>query len=178
MSKGRLTSVAIVSILGLSVATLLGQGKPTAADLTLRPGDTITWTPAGPHKVQFGGTVTVNVGGQSTTITLTSPTDIEKVLTNFSPALPPKPASGPDVRIFPAATKVTATVRPDAAAQSVSGLTFTCGAHPNLMATVPFTFAAAAAGQPSRQAEIVSDPSFQWFLKTAAGNKTLNVNKQ
>lgn len=161
---------------GPTAGMVLAQDLPAPGDLTLRSGDTITWTPAGPHRLQFGGTFTVTIGNTAKTFTLTAPADIEKVLTNFTPPLPPKPASGPDVRVFPKATKVTATVKTDFGTPSVSQFLFTCGAHPDIMVTVPFSIAPAAAGQPARAVQIISDPSLQWLLKTAAGNKTLNVN--
>jgi hypothetical protein len=46
----------LVAFLG-SPASVLAQGAPTPDELTLRPGDTITWTVNGPHRLRFGGTV-------------------------------------------------------------------------------------------------------------------------
>jgi hypothetical protein len=170
--------VAVVCVaLALSFARIHAQGKPTEADLTLRPNDTVAWIPApgSPHKVQFGGTVTATVGGQPTQLTLTAPSDIEKIFTDFNPPLPPKPASGPDVRVFAAGQKVTAKVKADAVPQFF----FTCGAHPNQMVTVPFLIKPADASKPQRAVQIVSDPSLQWLLNMDDGTKkTLNRNKQ
>ena len=60
MSKVLLWVLGVVGILAMGGGPLMAQVEPapTAEELTLRPGDTISWAPASPHHVRFGGTVT------------------------------------------------------------------------------------------------------------------------
>jgi hypothetical protein len=139
---------------------------PITEALTLRPGDRITWAPSGPHRVQFGGTVTTG-GGQ---VTLTSFADVSRILTDIQPALTPD-ANG--VAIAPAGARVTARVRDDAAQAGLSSFLFTCGVpqHRNVMVTRDFTIAPASAEHPARELQIVSaNNPFRWVLKSDQGD--------
>lgn len=165
-------ALTVASTIAVCATPAVAQPPAAPADLIVRSGDTITWTPVGVHRVRFGGTLASS--------TLTPGTDIEKVLTKFTPPLPAKPASGEDVRIYPAATKVTAVVKAGADTQGVPSFFFTCGFQPHspIMITVPFVIQPAVAGQAPRTIEIISDPTgaLQWLVKTASGNKTLKRN--
>ena len=169
MRTHRLRLIAVVLLLiGLTV-TLPAHNTPTPEELTLRPGDTVTWIPAPQHSLRFGGNVTHN----GKPLALTAPADIEALLTNFKPPLPPKPKSGEDTRVFRPGEKVTATVSADAAKHKVAEFFFTCGVHPNPMVTMSFVIKPAGADQMPRTVEIDGGPGFVWFLKTPTGNKSL-----
>ena len=49
--------VATIAIASASVQAAEIPTPPTDEELTLRPGDTITWSPSNPHRIRFGGTV-------------------------------------------------------------------------------------------------------------------------
>jgi plastocyanin len=160
--------LAVSGFLIAAVATLVPvsaqEPAPTPAELTLRPGDTITWTPDPPHRVRFGGSVAH--GG---TLALTPFAEVEKILD-----ITPKLTAGSD-GIARAGTgeKVTATVKADADKAGVPEFFFTCGfpAHPDIMVTVSFKIAAAA-GQPARDVRISPADSGtpRWLLHTTPGN--------
>jgi hypothetical protein len=129
----------------------------TPADRVLRPGDTIEWLPAGPHKLQLGSSG------------LTPLADIDKILT-FSTA--PASDSG-GVRIWNPAQAVTATVKENADLQAVMNFIFTCGAHVALMKSQPFTFQ--PAGQNKQTFRIRSDPSMKWIMQKPDGSGEVQV---
>jgi hypothetical protein len=135
------------------------EQAPTEQDLTLHPGDTITWSPSQPHRVQFGGPG------------VTAFSEVEKILTDIKPSLT---ANTQGVATAPAGAVVTATVRDDAATMGVSEFNFTCGFPPHTaqMVTVPFKIAAGG-GQQLRDVQIVSaNGPLRWVLKSP-GDKSL-----
>jgi hypothetical protein len=146
------------------------EPSPTPQDLTLHPGDKITWMPTAPHRVRFGGSITFN----NATLALTSFSDVSKVLKDFNP---PLTADGQGVALAPTGTKVTATVSETAATSGVSGFFFTCGFPPHspVMVTVDFKIEPAPAGSQPRDIQIISSPNgpVRWLLQTTDGNKTL-----
>src|SRR5690349_1253541 len=98
------------------------QASPTPEELTLHPGDTLTWTTTAPHQLRFGGSVTH--GGP---LALTPWTDVQKVLdVQQSPTV-----DGQGVARWPSGTPVTATVKADAATSTVKEFFFTCGFNPH-----------------------------------------------
>jgi hypothetical protein len=144
---------------------------PTPEDLTLRPGDTITWTPSAPHKVRLGGPA-VTHGGKP--VALTPFSDVQKILT-LQPALT---ADAQGIATTPGTTPVTATVKQDAVISGVPGFNFTCGfvPHYGLMVTVPFTITAQSSpAQPPKTLQIVPANGPIWILKTPQGDKRLTV---
>ena len=155
--------VGLVGILVANPAQVLAQA-PSADDLILRPGDTITWSPSAPHRVRFGGTVTHN----GKPLDLTPFATIEGLL-EITPTLK---ADASGVAMAATGDKVTATVKSTAAAGTSF---FTCGfiPHNGMMATVAFKIEARQ-GQPARTIEIVSANPPSWLLKTATGDKNLN----
>ena len=159
-------------LLTLSPARLAAQEPaPTPEDLTLRPGDTVTWTPSRPHLVRFGGTV--NIGGES--LTLTPFADVTQVLEDFSPRL----TAGPNgIATAPAGASVSATVRDDAPSHEVSEFFFTCGFRPhvNRMVTVSFTIAPSIEGHAPRTIQIESaNGPFRWLLRI--DDRTLDLTR-
>lgn len=160
---------ACSAILAISMGQLSAQeSPPSSEDLTIRPGDTITWSPVG-HQVRFGGSVTHN----GATLALT-PIDAVKKVLDLNPP-PPNPEPAGFVR-YDHGVKVVATVRADAATSGVSEFFFTCGFDPHfdLMVTVPFKIQPAD-GQPTRNVEIVSADPPRWVLKTPQGDKILTL---
>lgn len=159
---------AALGMLALASTPLVAQDvAPTAEELTLRPGDTITWTLNQPHRLRFGGSVT-HAGAS---LPLTPFADVRNLLD-----LNPAPTPGPDgtaVSQTGADVKVTGTVK--ASASAGAEFFFTCGfpLHSNGMVTVPFKIAASN-GQPPRTVEIVSSGPARWLLKTTSGDKNLN----
>jgi hypothetical protein len=167
MTKNLLAALGLTALLTVGLGPLLAQEPaPTQDDLTLRPGDTITWAPSPPHRVRFGGTVSHNGN-----LALTPFADVQKVL-NISPALV---ADAQGVALGDTGATVTATVKSDAATSGVSEFFFTCGfpPHTGMMVTVPFKVAPPIAGQPPRNVQIVSANPPRWVLKTAQGDKKL-----
>lgn len=162
-------TLTFAAILALNSMPVFAQEPPpTAEELTLRPGDTITWTVNSPHKVRFGGTVTHN----NAPLALTPFADVQNIL-DLNPAL----TAGTDgIALGPTGTdaKVTATVKSSASAGAEFFFTCGFGPHTSLMVTVPFKIAAAN-GQPPRQIEIVSAGPPRWLLKTATGDKKLTL---
>ena len=142
------------------------SAQPTADELTLRPGDTITWTVSPPHQLRFGGSVTHN--GAPLPLT---PFATVQTLLDLNPALT---AGADGIALGPTGvgTKVTATVKSSATAGSEFFFTCGFGPHNNLMVTIPFKIAAASG--PPRQIEIMSAMPPRWVLKTATGDKNLN----
>src|SRR4029077_12034548 len=58
MERTLLSGLSVLGTLAVGLGLLYAQVPPlTPDDLTLRPGDTITWSPISPHRVQFGGNV-------------------------------------------------------------------------------------------------------------------------
>lgn len=153
--KTGLRALIVVGMIVIAPAVSLAQPAPTDADLTLHPGDRITWTTVAPHRLQFGG---ANV---------TSFADVQKVLKDIDP---PLLVDDQGIAKGRPNSTVTATVRDDAATSGVATLNFTCGAHPALMVTKPFTF---AADRQSRDVQIVSAPPPTWILKTDHGDTKL-----
>jgi plastocyanin len=170
MPKTLISILIFLGALTVGPGSLLAQEPPpTPADLTLRPGDTITWSPNAPHLVRFGGTVT-HKGAQ---VVLTPFSDVQKVL-DISP--PPLTVDAQGVALAGSGQKVTATVKTDAPTSGVAEFFFTCGfvPHTGLMVTVPFKIAASS-GQPARNVQIVSVSAGtpRWVLKTPQGDKNL-----
>jgi len=164
------TLLWVLSLLG-TLALSLGlpsaqEPAPTPDDLTLRPGDTITWSPSMPHRVRFGGTVTHN----NTQVTLTPFSDIQKVL-EFSSPLSADPQG---VALADSGVAITAKVKSDAATSGVPEFFFTCGfiGHTGLMVTIPFKITPSD-GRPARNIQIVSANPPRWILK----GEDKNLNK-
>ena len=132
---------SLVLLTGTHISAV-AQNAPTPDELTLRPGDTITWTVNGPHRLRFGGTVG--------SVVLPPFDEVTKLL-DLDPALT---ADANGVAIGPS-TPVKATVKSSATAGAE--FFFTCGFPPHnaVMTTVSFKIAAPN-GQPARQVEIVS----------------------
>jgi hypothetical protein len=168
MSKAFLAALSALAMLAAtSGAVLAAEEQPaSAAELTLRVGDTITWAPQGPHRLRFGGSV--NNGA----LALTKFSDVQKVLGNFTP--PPPDASADGAVSWPAITKVTTKVKADSGTPAVTEFFFTCAAHMDAMVTVPFKVESALPGQPARNIQIVSahDLPLRWVLQTTPGNTT------
>ena len=176
----------IPSIFGLIVAFAVPSSLIQAAEiqtpltdeeLTLRPGDTITWSPGNPHRIRFGGSV-MHSGNA---IRLPSFQNVQKVLDLvLMPATPPFEVAGEVAKSGTTPQKVVATVKADAHMAGVMELFFTCGfndVHANNMVTVAFKFAAPAPGQ-RRDVEITTapepgPPNHRFLLKTPAGEKKL-----
>ena len=156
----RMIPVAALCATLLHLSSAFAQSMSTPADRILRPGDTIQWAPAGPHKLRLGSTG------------LTPVTDIDKILT-FSPA-PASDAGG--VREWNAAQAVTATVKDGADTQGVATFVFTCGAHPAAMLSHPFTFESKPAAQPTRTFRIRSDPANKWIMQKPDGSGDVQVD--
>jgi hypothetical protein len=162
--------LGLVGLLVLDSTQLLAQAEPppTPDDLTLRPGDTITWTVNTPHKVRFGGSVSFN----NASLDLTPFKDVQNIL-DLDPALT---ADDDGIALGPTGTNVKVTGKVKATASAGAQFFFTCGfpQHSDIMVTVAFTVAAPN-GQPARNIEIVSKGGpIRWVLKTAAGDRNLN----
>jgi hypothetical protein len=171
MSKTFLAALgAFAMIAATSGAALAAEEQPASpAELTLRVGDTITWTPEGPHRLRFGGSV--NHNGP---LALTKFSDVQKVLENFDP--PPPPAGADGVVSWPS-IPVTAKVKADAGTPAVTEFFFTCGfgPHNNPMVTATFKLEPAMPGQPPRNVQIISahdNAPVRWVLQTTPGNAT------
>jgi hypothetical protein len=167
-------AIGALSLLAFGSTPLSAQA-PTPGDLTLHPGDKITWSPLTVHRLRFGGSVTHNNGS----LALTPFADVQKVLT-FDPLDPPfdtvKDPGGDFVRAGEHQT-VTATVNPPA--PGVSEFFFTCGfnpGHANVMVTVSFKIEAAPAGAQPRNVQITTGTGLplRWVLKTPDGDKSLS----
>jgi hypothetical protein len=165
MRKALLSFLIFTSALNLALEPLLAQPAPTDQDLTLRPGDRLSWSPSAPHRVQFGGTP----GG----ITLTPYSNVQKVL-DISPPLTTDPQR--IARAAPGAT-VNATVKADAATSGVAAFNFTCGTHPAQMITMSFKIAPASSGQQPRNVEVITANPLRWILKTDHGDLDLNASR-
>jgi hypothetical protein len=170
MSKTFLAALSAFAMLAAtSGAALAAEEQPaSAAERTLRVGDTITWTPEGPHRLRFGGSVTHNGP-----LELTKFSDVQKVLENFTPPAPAADANG--VVSWPAATKVTATVKADTGSPPVTEFFFTCGFPPHTgpMVTAAFKVEPAVQGQAPRNIQIISahdNAPIRWVLQTTPGN--------
>ena len=170
----RLVLPVFVAFCGLFIGLqpLSAQTPPaTADDLTLRPGDTITWAPTAPHKLRLGGPPVTHSGAQ---VTLTPFTDVLKVL-DVTPTLT---ADAQGIATTPGVTQVTATVRPDAATSGVTAFNFTCGFPPHygLMVTVPFKIVPKSnPPQPAKSLQIVPASGPIWVLKTPQGDRRLTL---
>jgi plastocyanin len=163
MSKIFLGAFCAFAMFAATQETALAQEQPASpAELTLRVGDTITWTPQAPHRVRFGGSVGP--------LALTKFSDVQKVLENFNP--PPPPADADGAVIWPGGAVVSAKVKADTGTPAVTEFFFTCGfpPHNNLMLTATFKVEAAVAGQPARNIQIVSANPPHWVLQTTPGN--------
>jgi len=156
-----ISSMALcVALLATNLPAAFAQTPSTPADRVLRPGDTIQWVPAGPHKLQLG-----SAG-------LTPVADVDKILT-FSSA-PASDAGG--VRVWKPAEAVTATVKDNADTLGVANFIFTCGAHPPQMKSQPFTIESKPAGQSTtRTFRIRSDPSIKWIMQKSDGSGEVQV---
>lgn len=159
MIRGLLSILSLLNMLALPGLVSAQEPPPTLDELTLRPGDTITWSPTAPHRLRFGGTVTHN----NIEVKLTPFSDVQKIL-DVSPALK---ADAQGVALAETGAKVTAKVKADAATSGVSEFFFTCGftPHTGLMVTVPFKIAPSK-GEPARNVEIVSANPPRWILKS------------
>jgi hypothetical protein len=172
MSKPFLAALGAFAVLAATSGAALAAAEQPAspAELTLRVGDTITWTPQAPHRVRFGGSV--NHNGP---LALTTFSDVQKVLENFNP--PPPTAGADGVVSWPAATTVTAQVKADTGTPAVTEFFFTCGfgPHGNPMVTATFKVEPALPGQPARNIQIISahdNAPIRWVLQTTPGNAT------
>ena len=161
---------AFAMLAATSGVTLAAEEQPASpAELTLRIGDTITWTPETPHRLRFGGSVTHNGP-----LALTKFSDVQKVLENFDP---PPPLAGADGVVSWPVTKVTAKVKADAGPPAVTEFFFTCGfgPHNGPMVTATFKVEPALPGQPARNIQIVSahdNAPIRWVLQTTPGSAT------
>jgi hypothetical protein len=159
MKRTLLWAFGILGTFAVGLGLLSAQEQaPTPDDLTLRPGDTITWSPSPPHRVRFGGTVTHN----NTAVKLTPFEDVQKIL-DISPPLSADPQG---VALADVGATVTAEVKKDAATAVVPEFFFTCGfiPHTGLMVTVPFKIMPSD-GRPVRNVQIVSANPPRWILK-------------
>lgn len=183
MFKPFVSTLSLIGMLALAPPLLAAEiaTPPTEEELTLRPGDTITWSPSGVHRIRFGGKVRPNATDFPTNnnVQLPSFTDVKKVL-NITPITPDFDVDG-DVAKAGGAQKVVATVRDNAQTLGVPALIFTCGfsnGHANDMVTVSFKFAAAAAPPAPRNIEIITangGATHRFLLKTPAGEKNLTL---
>jgi hypothetical protein len=162
------------------------QTPLTDEELTLRPGDTITWSPSSVHRIRFGGKVRPDKGDFPTNnnVQLPSFTNLKKVLNITTPIDSDFAVTG-DIAKAGEAQKVVAAVKADAHTLGVPELIFTCGfsdAHADDMVTVSFKFAAPLPGPTPtpRNIEIITangEPPpgaiHRFLLKTAAGEKSL-----
>lgn len=170
MLKHFLRPLTVLAILAATSGSLPAAEEPlaSAAELTLRVDDTITWTPTGPHKVRFGGTVMHN----GVSLPLTPFVDVQRVLTDITPALTPD-ANG--VATTPGGgVKVTAKVKADTGTPAITEFFFTCGfaPHSNAMVAASFKIAPKVDGEPPRNIQIVSasDSPLRWVLQTTPGD--------
>jgi hypothetical protein len=157
--------------------------SPTDEELTLRPGDTITWSPSSVHRVRFGGKVRPDSGDFPTNnnVQLPSFTDVKKVL-DIAPITPDWTITG-DIAKAESAQKVVATVKANANTLGVPELIFTCGfsdGHADDMVTVSFKFAPPLPAPAPRNIEIITANGppppgaiHRFLLKTDAGEKSL-----
>jgi plastocyanin len=138
----------------------VAQSGPTPDDLTLRPGDTITWSGPG-HVVQFGGS--------AAGVTLTPLADVQKILT-FTPPLDVNDGAGFSTK--DQVPLVTAKLNANADQQGVSAFDFICAIHAPLMHSRPFTVAPKA-GHLDRTVKIKAVGT-SWMLETAHGDVLLD----
>jgi hypothetical protein len=184
MSKTLLGVLSLMGALAMAppVRAAEIQTPPTDEELTLRPGDTITWSPSSVHRVRFGGKVRPDNTDFPTNnnVQLPSFAGVKKVL-DIAPINPDWAVTG-DIAKAGQAQKVVATVRANAHTLGVPELIFTCGfsdGHADDMLTVSFKFAAPAVpAAPPRNVEITTTndpppPNHRFLLKTAAGEKNL-----
>jgi plastocyanin len=148
MFKRLLAGIGFVVMLATGPTGLSAQPAPSPEDLTLHPGDTITWTPGPPHGVQFGGVQGVSAF-----------TAVKAILDFGNANLPESP---PGVAKGGQNVVVNATVKADAAVGAV--FNFTCQVHNNMI-SLPFKIAAAVPGQ-KRDVQIVgaTGPN-RWVIK-------------
>ena len=153
-----------------ALASALAEDQnPTSEEVTLRPGDKITWTPTNPHRVRFGGTITVN----DAEVRLTSFSDVQKVLKDFNPQLT---VDAEGIALGPPGGKVTATVREEADQSGVSSFFFTCGFPPHrvAMVTTDFLIAPGSGNNHARDVQIRSSNNpLAWMLRGADGDRPL-----
>jgi hypothetical protein len=189
---GDVMSKRLLGILGFVAMLALASGPvqaaeiptpPTDEELTLHPGDTITWSPSSVHRVRFGGKVRPNTADFPTNnnVQLPSFTDIKKVL-DIAPINPDWTITG-DIAKAGQAQKVVATVKANAHTLGVPELIFTCGfsdGHADDMVTVSFKFAPPLAAPATRSIEIITANGppppgaiHRFLLKTVAGEKSL-----
>lgn len=188
MSKSLLGILGFVGMLALVPGPIQAAEiptPPTDQELTLRPGDTITWSPSSVHRVRFGGKVRPDSADFPTNnnVQLPSFTDVKKVL-DIAPIAPDWTITG-DIAKAGQAQKVVATVKANAHTLGVPELIFTCGfsdGHADDMVTVSFKFAPPlpAPAPAPRNIEIITangpPPSgaiHRFLLKTGAGEKSL-----
>ena len=151
-------------LIALPTGLIAQEVPPTPEELTLRPGDTITWTPSRPHRLRFGGTTTVD--GEP--VVLTPFSEVSRILEAFDP---PLTANSDDIALGPTGTPVSAKVRADAPLQDIREFFFTCGFRPHVtrMVTVPFTIAPAAEDYAPRHFQIsTANGPLRWLLKLGA----------
>jgi hypothetical protein len=190
MFKPFLSILSLIGMLALAPPLLAAEipGPPTDEELTLRPGDTITWSPDSVHRIRFGGKVRTNTAKFPTNnnVQLPSFTDVKKVL-DIAPIDPDFEVTG-DIAKAGQLQKVVAKVRANAHTLGVPGLIFTCGfspSHGDDMVTVSFKFAAPLPPAPApapRNIEIITadgapppNAIHRFLLKTAAGEKSLTL---
>src|SRR5947207_13852977 len=107
--------LSLLSAAVLFAISVEAQGPPTPEELTLRPGDTITWTTQAPpsvHRLRFGGSVTHN--GQQ--LNLTTFDNAKKIL-DLDQNLT---VDGNGIARGTPGVKVTGKVRADAPTSGVS----------------------------------------------------------
>jgi hypothetical protein len=188
-----LVLLALLGMLVVVPAPLLAaeiSDPPTTDELTLRPGDKITFSPQTVHRIRFGGKVRPSAVKFPTNnnVQLHSFATIKKVL-DFAPMTPDFQVTG-DIAKAGQAQKVVATVKADAHTQGVSEISFTCGfndSHADDMVTISFKIAAPlpppappAPAPAARNVEITSTnnpppPNHRFLLKTSAGEKSLTL---
>lgn len=154
MPKSLIATVLALGLVGS--APVFAQTASTDADRTIRQGDSIEWIALSgpPHRVRFGGTVG--------TTTLTSVSDVEKILEDFVSVT----ATG-DTAQSPSGsdgeTVLTAKVKADAAVGTT--FIFTCGIHTSQMISQIFTIAASDAALPARTHRINGVQGLHWLLE-------------
>lgn len=161
-NRSALVSLTTAIWIACSMAGAAAQAGPTPEDLTLRPGDTITWSGLG-HVVQFGG----SVAG----VTLTPLSDVQKVL-SFTPALDISQDGKSGFSTKDQTPLVSAKVNANADQQGVSAFDFICVIHAPSMHSKPFTIAPKD-GHADRVVKIKSAGT-RWMLETAHGDVRLD----
>src|ERR1700694_1072786 len=167
INRSALVCLTTAIWIACSIADAAAQAGPTPEDLTLRPGDTITWSGPG-HVVQFGGSA---AGGTTLPPPLTPLSDVQKVL-SFTPALELSSDGKSGFSTKDQTPLVSAKVNANADQQGVSAFDFICVIHAPSMHSKPFTIAPKDV-HADRVVKIKSAGT-KWMLETAHGDVRLD----